>query len=106
MKQLLDGRSDLLKKTQSDILRLNVTDSVLTDKKELGSDLKEIDFISENNNLLKNACFENITDNRKLRRRNYRTYAEAVSGTKSIRGEPVNDVEKIGKSTLGKKDLT
>ena len=67
MKQLLDGRSDLLKKTQSDILRLNVTDSVLTDKKELGSDLKEIDFISENNNLLKNACFENITDNRKLR---------------------------------------
>ena len=104
MKQLLDGRSDPLKKTQSDILRLNVTNSVLTDKKELGSDLKEIDF--KNNNLLKNACFENITDNRKLRSRNYRTYAEAVSGTKSIRGEPVNDVEKIGKSTLGKKDLT
>ena len=38
MKQLLDGRSDLLKKTHSDILRLNVTNSVLTDKKELGSD--------------------------------------------------------------------
>ena len=69
MKQLLDGRSDLLKKTHSDIFRLNVTNSVLTDKKELGSDLKEIDFTSENNN----ACFENNTDNRKLRSRKYRT---------------------------------
>ena len=48
-----------LKKTQSDILQLNVASSVLTDNKELDSGFKKIDFTSENNNLLENACFDN-----------------------------------------------
>ena len=81
-----------------------MTNSVLTDIKELNSDLKEIHFTSENNDLLKNACFDYITDNWKLKNWKSRTYAEALSGIKNIRGEPVKDVEKIGKSTLGKKD--
>ena len=34
MKQLLDGRNDSFKKTQSDILQLNLTNSVLTDNKD------------------------------------------------------------------------
>ena len=55
MKQLLDGRSDFVKKVESDILQLNVTKSVLTDNKEPDSDFKEIDCTSENNNLLKSA---------------------------------------------------
>ena len=54
--------------------------------------------------MLKSACFDNITDNRKLRNRKKRTYTETVSGTKTVRGEPVKDVQKIGKSTLGKTD--
>ena len=45
MKQLLDGRSDPLEKTKSDILQLNLTSSlynkVLTDNKELDSDFKK-----------------------------------------------------------------
>ena len=67
MKQMLDGRSDPLKKSESNILQLNVTNSVFTDNKERESDFKGIDCTSENNNLLTNACFENITDNWKLR---------------------------------------
>ena len=82
MKQLLYGRSDPLRKTESDILQVNVTNSVLTENKELVSDFKKIDFASENYNLLKNACFDNITDNRKLRSRKNRTYSEAVSDAK------------------------
>ena len=39
MKQLLDARSDSVKKTENDILQLNVTKSVLTDTKEPDSDL-------------------------------------------------------------------
>ena len=70
----------------------------------LDSDFKKIDCTSENNNLLKNAWFDNITDNRKLRSRKNRTCVEVLSGTKNIRGEPVKDVQKIGKSTLGKTD--
>ena len=54
--------------------------------------------------MLKNACFDNILDNRKLRRWKNRTYAEAVSSTKNIYSEPVKDVQKIGKSTLGTTD--
>ena len=104
MRQMLDGRSDPLKKTESDILQLNVTNSILTDNKERDSDFKGIDCTSENNNLWKDACFDDITDNCKLRSRKNRTYAEIVSGTKNIRGKPVKDVQKIGKSTLGKKD--
>ena len=38
--------------------------------------LKKINSTNENNNLLKNACFYNITDNRKLRSRKNRRYAE------------------------------
>ena len=64
MKQILDGRSDLLKKTKSDILQLNVTNSVLTDNKEHDSDFKGIDCTSENNYLLKNRCYDNITGTR------------------------------------------
>ena len=56
------------------------------------------------NNLLKNACFGNITDNRKLRCRKINTYAEIVSDTKNICGDTVMDIQKIGKSTLCKKD--
>ena len=33
-----------------------------------------------------------------------KTYADAVSGTKNNRGNTVEDVQKIGKSALGKKD--
>ena len=44
--------------------------------------------------ILKNACFNNITDNWKLRNRKNRTDAEAAPSTKNI----------CGKSTLGKKD--
>ena len=50
-----------------------MTNSVLTDIKELNSDLKEIHFNSENNNLLKNACFDYITDNWKLKNWKSRT---------------------------------
>ena len=42
MKQLLDGRNDPLKKTESDALQLNVTNSVLKDNKELNSDFKKL----------------------------------------------------------------
>ena len=104
MKQLLDGRSNPLKKTESDILQLNVTNSVLMDNKKLDSYFKKTDCTSENDSLLKNACFDNTTDNRELRSQKNRTYAEALSGTKNICGEPVKDIQKIGKSTLGKKD--
>ena len=54
--------------------------------------------------MLKNACFDNITDNRKFRSQKNRTYSETVSGTKNTCGEPDKDVQKIGKSTLGKTD--
>ena len=67
MKQFLDGRSDPLKKTESDILQLNETHRVLTKNQELDSDFQEIDCSSEQNDLLKSACFGNVTDNRKLR---------------------------------------
>ena len=103
MKQLLDGRSDPPKKTESDILQLNETYRVLTDNQELDSDFKEIDCTSEQNDLLKNVCFANVIDKRKLRCRK-KTYADAVSGTKNNRGNTVEDVQKIGKSALGKKD--
>ena len=66
--------------------------------------LKKIDCTSENRSLLKNVCFDNIACNRKLWRRKNRTYAEALLGTKNIRGKPVKYVQKIGKSTLGKTD--
>ena len=78
MKQLLDGRNDPLKNTESDVSQLNVTNSVLTDNKELNSDFKKIDCTSKNNNLLKNVFLDNITNNQKLRSRKNRTYAEAV----------------------------
>ena len=45
-----------------------------------------------------------LTNNRKLRSRKMRTFAEALSSTKTIRGNRVKDVQKIGKSTLGKTD--
>ena len=104
MKQLLDGRSDPLKRTKSDILQLTVINGVLTDNKELDSDFKKINCTSEIDIFLKNACFDNITDNQKLRSQKNRTYAEAVSGTKNTCGKPVKDVQKIGKSTLGMTD--
>ena len=47
MKQLLDGRSDPLKRTKSDILQLTVINGVLTDNKELDSDFKKINCTSE-----------------------------------------------------------
>ena len=60
----------LLRRLKNNILQLNVTNNVLTDNKEKrDTDFKETDCTSENNNLLKNACFDNITDNRKLRSR-------------------------------------
>ena len=102
--QILDGRSEPLKKTESDILQLNVTNSLLTDNKERDSIFKEIDWIGEKNNFLKNVCLDNITDNWKLRSRKNRTYADAVSGTKKIGCEPVKDIQKVGKSALGKRD--
>ena len=79
MKQIVDSRSDPLTKTESDILQLNVTNSVLTDNKERDSDFNGIDCTSENNNLLRKACFDNITD---IRSRKNKAYAEAVSGKK------------------------
>ena len=54
--------------------------------------------------ILKNACFNNITDNWKLRNRKNRTDAEAAPSTKNICGKSVKDVQKIGRTTLGKKD--
>ena len=54
--------------------------------------------------ILKNACFNNITDNWKLRNRKNRTDAEAAPSTKNICGKSVKDVQEIGKTTLGKKD--
>ena len=54
--------------------------------------------------MLKNACFDDITDNCQLRSLKNKTYAEVASDTKNICDEPVKDVQKIGKSTLGKKD--
>ena len=56
--------SDPLKKTESDTLQLNETYCVLTDNQELDSDFQEIDCTSEQNDLLKNACFGNVTDKR------------------------------------------
>ena len=41
MKQLLGGKSNPLKNTESDLLQLNDTYSVLTDNKELNSDFQE-----------------------------------------------------------------
>ena len=67
MRKILDGKSDPLKKTECDIVQLNVTNNVLTDNKERDSDFKGIDCTSENNKLLKNDCFDNITDNQKLK---------------------------------------
>ena len=61
-----------------------MTSSVLTVNKELDSDLKQIDFTSENNNLLKNACFDNITHNQKSRSWKNRAHAQAVSVTKHL----------------------
>ena len=104
MKQLLDSRSDPLKKAENDILQLNETYRVLTDNQELDSDFQEIDCTSEQNDLLKSACFGNVTDNWKLRCRKNKTYANVVSGTKNNRGNIVEDVQKIGKSALGKED--
>ena len=43
MKQILDGRSNPLKKTENNILQLNVTNRVLTDNKERDSEFKGID---------------------------------------------------------------
>ena len=64
MKQLLGGRSDPLKKTESDALQLNEIYCVLTDNQERDSGFQEIDCTSEQNDLLKNACFGNVTDKR------------------------------------------
>ena len=104
MTQILGGRSNPLKKTENDVLQLNVTNSVLTDNKERHSEFKGTDCTSENNNLLKNACFDSITDNRKLRSWKNALYTKTVSGTKNICGEHVKDCQQIGKSTLGQKD--
>ena len=76
----------------------------MTDNQELDSHFQEIDCTSEQNDLLKSACFGNVTDNWKLRCRKNKTYANVVSGTKNNRGNTVEDVQKIGKSALGKKD--
>ena len=43
MRPLLDCRSDLLKKTESDILQLKVTNRLLTDNKERDTIFKETD---------------------------------------------------------------
>ena len=48
----------------------------MTDNKELDSHFKETDCTSDNNTLLKNNCFDNITDNQKLGSRRNRTYAD------------------------------
>ena len=76
----------------------------MTDNQELDSDFQEIDCTSEQNDLLKSACFDNVIDNRKLRCRKNKTYADAVSGTKTICGNTIEDVQRIGKSALGKID--
>ena len=76
---MLDGRSEPLKKTESDILQINVTNSLLTDNKECDSIFREIDCTGENNNFPENVCLHNITNNRKLTSQKNRTYAEAVS---------------------------
>ena len=47
MKQLLDGRSNPLKKTESDFVQLNVKNSALANNKELDSDFREIDCTRE-----------------------------------------------------------
>ena len=76
----------------------------MTDNQELDSHFQEIDCTSEQNDLLKSACFGNVADNWKFRCRKNKTYADAVSGTKNNCGNTVQDVQKIGKSALDKKD--
>ena len=107
MIQLLNSRNDPLKETQSDILQMNVTNSVLTDNKDLDSDFKEIEKFVKKYLLwqaknrtyaetilgTKHVCGETVNDAEKIGKR-----------TKNIYGETVRDAEKIGKSTLGKKD--
>ena len=95
MKQTLDSESDSFKKNESDIVRLNVTNCVLADNKERDSIFKEKKCIGGVNNFLENICIDNITDNRKLRSQKNRTYEDTVSGSKNIRGEPINDARKI-----------
>ena len=86
--------SDPLKKTESDTLQLNETYCVLTDNQELDRDFQKIDWTSEQNDLLKSACFDNVIENRKLRCRKNKTYADAVSGTKNICGNTIGDVQR------------
>ena len=76
MRQILDGRSEPLKKTESDIVQLNVRNSILTDNKVRDSAFREIDCTGGNNNFLKNICLNKITDNRKLRSLKNTAYAE------------------------------
>ena len=103
MTQILDVRNETLKMIESNIvLQLNVTNSVLTDKKKSDRAFKEIDQTSESLRFLKNVCLDNIIDNWKLMSQKNISYARAVSGTKNIRGETVKDVQKIGKSALSK----
>ena len=83
---MLDGRSKPLKKTESDILQMNVTNSLLTNNNECDGIFREIDCPGENNNFPENVCLHNITNNQKLMSQKNRTYAEAVSGTQNTGG--------------------
>ena len=71
--------------------------------KKLDSDFREIDCTSEKNNLLSSAFFANITDNQNLvgKAKPMETLCQVQ---KNICGNTVEDVQKIGKSTLDKKD--
>ena len=71
--------------------------------KKLDSDFREIDCTSEKNNLLSSAFFANITDNQNLvgKTKPMETLCQVQ---KNICGNTVEDVQKIGKSTLDKKD--
>ena len=64
----------------------------MTDNQELDSHFQEIDCTSEQNDLLKSVCFRSVTDNWKLRCPKNKTYADAVSDTKNIRDNTVEDV--------------
>lgn len=71
MRQIMDGRSEPLKKIEIDVVQLNVTGSVLTDNKEHHIISKEVDCAGKINHFLmfSNVSPYNIMDNRKLRRK-------------------------------------
>ena len=71
--------------------------------KKLDSDFREIDCTSEKKNLVKSACCANITDNRNLVRKT-KPMQMLCQVQKNICVNTVEDVQKIGKSTLDKKD--